>query len=113
MRFQLYSFFILLLAAPVQGFSQARVEIIPAYPERGKKVTIRYDALAAGAIIPADAKEVTLVFTHSNFYEYPWKMPLEKKGRYWETSFMVPHYATYATFYLQSGESVGKVILEL
>lgn len=104
MRFQLYSFIILLLAAPLQGFSQSRLEIIPAYPERGKKVTIRYNPLAAGAGIPADAKEVTLVFTQSNFYEYPWKMPLQKKGQFWETSFMVPHYATYATFYLQSGE---------
>jgi thiol-disulfide isomerase/thioredoxin len=81
------------------------VEIIPAYPERGKKVTIRYNPQAPGATIPADAKEVTLVFTQSNYYEYPWKMALQKKGPFWETSFMVPTYATYATFYLQSGEA--------
>lgn len=104
MRFHLYTVVLLLLAMPMQGFSQSKLEIIPAYPERGKKVTIRYNPLAEGATIPADAKEVTLVFTQSNFYEYPWRMPLQKKGPFWETSFMVPHYASYATFYLQSGE---------
>lgn len=104
MRFHLYSLLLLLLAAPAQGFSQSRVEIIPAYPERGKKVTIRYDPQAAGATIPPEAKELTMVLTQSNFYEFPLKMALQKKGQFWETSFMVPPYAIYATFYLQSGE---------
>ncbi len=85
-------------------FGQDKLMVIPSQPERGKKVTIRYDPSANGATIPTTSEKVDVVFTYSNMYEYPWRMPLEKKGKYWETSFVIPYYATYATFYLQSGE---------
>lgn len=95
---------ILLLTSVAQVAAQRKLEVIPAYPQRGEKVTVRYDPAADGAGIPGNVTGIELVFTYSNFYEYPWRMPLNKKGSVWETSFVVPHYATYATFYLQSGE---------
>ncbi len=92
----------LCLAGDLTG--QDKLSVIPSQPERGKKVTIRYDPSGNGATIPHNAEKVEVVFTYSNMYEYPWRLPLNKKGKYWETSFVVPYYATYATFYLQSGE---------
>ncbi|HEY0731555.1 MAG TPA: redoxin family protein [Chitinophagaceae bacterium] len=95
---------ILLLATVTEVAGQKKLELIPANPQRGEKVTIRYNPAAEGATIPAGASGIDIVFTYSNLYEYPWRMPLQKNGSFWETSFIVPHYATYATFYLQSGD---------
>jgi thiol-disulfide isomerase/thioredoxin len=86
-------------------FGQDKFQVIPSTPERGQKVTLRYNPSAQGAAIPATAEKIDIVFTYSNFYEMPWRMPLTKKGQTWETSFVIPFYATYATFYLQSGET--------
>lgn len=87
-----------------QLVAQQKLEVIPAHPQRGEKVTVRYHPSAPGASIPGDVNSIEMVFTYSNFYEYPWRMALHKKDNYWETSFIVPHYATYATFYLQSAD---------
>jgi len=95
---------LLLLTIALQVTGQKKLEVIPAFPQRGEKVTIRYNPAAEGATIPADVAGVEMVFTYSNFYELPWRLPMGKKGDVWESSFIVPHYATYATFYLQAGE---------
>jgi thiol-disulfide isomerase/thioredoxin len=88
--------------------AQERVTITPQYPERGSTVTITYDPAKAGSSIPADASSVNLVFSYSNFYDIPYNVKLEKKGNVWTTSFVLARYATFATFYLQSGEAVDK-----
>ncbi len=99
----------LLLLLMLQGQAQtARVLIQPARPERGQAVTITYDAAATGSMITADAKSVTLVFSYSNLYELPYRIELQKVGTKWQSSFTAPRYATYATFYLQSGEQTDK-----
>jgi len=98
----LFSLLFLTLGAGLAA--QQKLEVIPAFPQRGEKVTVRYHPSAAGATIPGDVKSIEMVFTYSNFYEFPWRMSLHKKEAYWETSFVVPYYATYATFYLQSGD---------
>ena len=95
--------FLFLASGSGAAIAQQKLQLIPAEPQRGEKLTIRYDPSAPGAKIPASADTVEMVFTYSNFYEYPWRIPMSKNGRYYEFSFVVPHYATFATFYLQSG----------
>ena len=104
MLIKIMAFCLLCLCTAGDLIGQDKLLVLPSQPERGKKVTIRYDPSANGAVIPANAEKIEVVFTYSNMYEYPWRMPLAKKGKYWETSFVIPYYATYATFYLQSGE---------
>lgn len=82
--------------------------INPAKPQRGDLVTITYHAGAPGTIIGVDAKKVTIVFTYSTFYELPYQLPMEKKGADWVASFRLQRYATFATFYLQSGDLIEK-----
>jgi len=88
--------------------AQKRGGITPAYPERGQTVTITYDPSAPGATIPAADSPVTVVFSYSNFYNQPWRMPMQRKGNKWSTSFVLANYSTFATFYLESGEAVDK-----
>ena len=98
------------LLAPVvviQVQGQA-LTILPARPERGTEVTVTYNPTSPGAKIKADAKEVTMVFTYSTFYELPWKLPMQKSGSTWVAKFTPQRYATYATFYLQSGTVVDQ-----
>ena len=85
------------------------VEIKPAQPQRGEVVTVTYHPNAAGAIIGTDAGSVNMVFTYSTFYELPWVLPMEKKGGDWVASFKLQRYATYATFYFQSGTLIDKM----
>jgi thiol-disulfide isomerase/thioredoxin len=49
-----------------------------------------------------------MVFTYSTFYELPWVLPMQKKGNDWVASFKLQRYATYATFYFQSGDLMDK-----
>jgi len=84
--------------------AQEKMQILPAHPERGQQITIRYNPASREAAISDTATKVELVFTYSNLYELPSTIPLKKNGSYWETSFVLPRYATYATFYVQSGE---------
>ncbi|WP_315823163.1 hypothetical protein [Paraflavitalea speifideaquila] len=88
--------------------AQDRVKITPQFPERGSTVTITYDPQAPGATIPADANAITLVFSYSNLYDIAYRVPLQKKGNQWTTSFVLARYATFATFYLQSGETIDR-----
>lgn len=79
----------------------AQVTIDPAYPQRGERVKIlfRQAGLAAGT-------KPTLVFTYTNLYELPLKIVLQpgENAAEWNTSFVLPRYATFATFYIQAGE---------
>ncbi|MES2275247.1 MAG: TlpA disulfide reductase family protein [Bacteroidota bacterium] len=89
-------------------FAQNPLTSSPAFPERGQDVTITYHAGAPGAKIPADAKSISLVFTYSTFYELPYKLPLVQNGSDWSVTFKLQRYATFATFYVQSGTLVDK-----
>lgn len=97
----------LLVLAIVQVRGQS-VTIKPEKIERGDTVTISYDPTAAYAKITPDAPSVTIVFTYSTFYDLPWKMPMVKKGKIWTASFVAGRFATFAAFYLQSGEQIEK-----
>lgn len=101
-----YKFFFTAWVVLIVSFAvaQSPLTITPSTPERGQEITIQYDPLAPGAKIPAGANKVELVFTYSNLYEVANRIQLQKKGDKWETSFRLPRYATYATFYLQSGD---------
>jgi thiol-disulfide isomerase/thioredoxin len=96
----------------LQVQAQNALQISPAKPERGQTITITYNPDAKGATINSQAKEITVVFTYSTFYELPWRMPLKKEGNLWKASFTAQRYATYATFYLQSGETIDKPAAE-
>lgn len=98
----LLSFFFYL---QVQG--QA-VMVKPAKIKRGDLVTVTYDPTAKDAQISPSAESVTIVFTYSTFYDQPWKMPMVKKDGVWTASFVAGRFATFATFYLQTGEIVQK-----
>src|SRR5690606_30804450 len=86
--------------------ARAQVTIAPAFPERGQTVTVTYRPDGKG--IPADAAAVTLVFPYSTFYDVPYRLNMEKKDGVWTTSFKLARYATFASFYLQSGEAVNR-----
>jgi len=99
--------FVLML--PMLALLQAKgqaVTIKPAMPHRGDKVTITYDPAAPDAKINASAQAVTVVFSYSTFYDLPYKMPLKKEGAIWTATFTAGRFATFATFYLQSGELI-------
>lgn len=97
----------LFLFAYMQVQGQA-VLVKPAKIKRGDTVTISYDPRAGDAVIPAGAESVTIVFTYSTFYDQPWKMPMVKKDGIWTASFVAGRFATFATFYLQSGDLLQK-----
>ncbi|WP_431292290.1 TlpA family protein disulfide reductase [Pedobacter sp. P26] len=97
--------YMLLVLAIVQVRGQS-VTIKPEKIKRGDTVTISYDPTATYAKITPDAPSVTIVFTYSTFYDLPWKMPMVKKGKIWTASFVAGRFATFAAFYLQSGEQI-------
>lgn len=92
------------LLAGINSIAQ-KLKITPEFPQRGQTLTIQYNPKAEGATIPDTASGISLVFTYSNLYELPWKMKLNKVGEIWETSFVLPRYAAYATFYVQSANA--------
>lgn len=98
---------ILVLVTYLTSYGQS-VVVSPAKVKRGDTVTISYNPSANDAQIPAGAPSVTIVFTYSTFYDQPWKMPMVKKGDTWKASFVVGRFATFATFYLQSGEVIQR-----
>jgi len=100
----LYCFMLL-----VPAFMQVRGQSLTITPEkikRGDTVTIKFDPATPYAQISPDASSVTVVFTYSTFYDLPWKMPMIKKGNIWIATFVAGRFATFATFYLQSGEQI-------
>jgi thiol-disulfide isomerase/thioredoxin len=97
---------LLFLLAFIQVQGQA-VTVTPTKIKRGDSVTISYSPSVGGAI-PANVQAITLVFTYSTFYDQPWKIPMVKKGDVWTASIFAGRFATFATFYLQSGDLVEK-----
>ena len=103
-----YSLAFILLTFVYAASGQQKLTIIPNLPERGQEITIQYDPAATGATIPATAEKVDMFFTYSNFYEVPWRLGMQKKGRLWEAKIALARYATYASFYLQSGDIIDQ-----
>ncbi|GAB3922783.1 redoxin family protein [Mucilaginibacter myungsuensis] len=99
---------ILGISLPMLASAQSALTITPEKPERGQVITITYRPGSAGAAIPAGAQDISLVFTYSTFYELPFKLPLTKNGDVWTTTFKLQRYATFATFYVQSGMLTDK-----
>jgi len=103
------SLLICCLLAPATTWVQGQVlSVSPVQPQRGQEVTVTYRTDVAGAKIGANAQEVTMVFTYSTFYDLPWKLPMKKSGKHWVASFVAQRYATFATFYLQSGTLIDQ-----
>ena len=92
------------LSSVSSTYSQEKLRITPSMPERGQEITIQYNPLAPGGTISANAEKIEMVFTYSNLYEVANKISLQKNGNLWETKIPLARYATYATFYLQSGD---------
>lgn len=84
------------------------VEISPVQPEHGDLVTITYNPDAKNTGIKETASGLTLVFGYKSFYALPNKIEMDQKGKGWETSFHVPEYAKYASFYFKSGTKSHK-----
>lgn len=89
--------------------SQAtRVTITPEFPQRGDMVTVTYHPGLDSSGKGKEQEAVQLVFSYSNLYELPGKITMKRSGETWTTSFPVPRYGVYATFYLQNGEWTDK-----
>jgi thiol-disulfide isomerase/thioredoxin len=92
------------IAQQVTGTQQ--VTITPSFPQRGQSVTISFHPEQpgrGGQPFPAGST-VTLVFTYSNLYELPIRIAMQRGDSDWHTSFILPRYATFATFYIQAGD---------
>ena len=95
-----YSFFVCLLFIGFSSSAQKElVEIRPAKPEIGDKVVINF--LSKNLTV-----KPSLVFSYSNFFEMANTILLTQNGDHWETSFVVPRYAKYASFYIKQGDSI-------
>jgi thiol-disulfide isomerase/thioredoxin len=103
MKFSLYTILFVLVFV-FSGYSQNKLVISPQFPQRGQKISIQYDPGAQNASIADTSGHIEIVFSYSNFYEMPWKLPLSKINGHWQTSFTIPPYGVRATFYLQSGD---------
>ncbi len=94
--------YLLLLCFCLIGFSsnaqRELVQLSPAKPQIGEKLTISF--VKNTQVAP------NLLLSYSNLYELPTIIPLTKNGDHWETSFVVPRYAKYASFYIKQGDSV-------
>jgi thiol-disulfide isomerase/thioredoxin len=89
--------------------SQAtRVTIMPEFPQRGDMVTVTYHPGLDSSGKGKEQEAVQLVFSYSNLYELPGKITMKRSGEAWTTSFSIPRYGVYATFYLQNGEWTDK-----
>ncbi|SCB83474.1 Thiol-disulfide isomerase or thioredoxin [Chitinophaga costaii] len=99
---------LLLSMAAFAAVAQQRLTITPLYPERGQTVTVTYDPSAPGAAISPSASAVTMVFTYSNFYNLPWRMPMQRINGKWTASLKLADYTAFATFILESGDVTDK-----
>jgi thiol-disulfide isomerase/thioredoxin len=109
MKKKLFIYCITLFPVSLIAHSQAgKVSITPEYPQRGDTVTVVYypdlDTSGKGK----NQEAVQLNFSYSNLYELPGKIALKRSGTNWTTSFVIPRYGVYATFYLQNGEWIDR-----
>src|SRR5215218_5282429 len=105
MKFSRYIACLLFLFAGQSGSAQ-ELKLSPEFPERGQKVTISFTPASGSEQINDKDTAVTMVFTFSNLYDVPYRLPMVKNGGRWEVSFTLARYATYATFTLESGTKV-------
>lgn len=95
-----FAILIYLISVSSSSFAQKElVNINPAKPEIGQTLTISF-ASKNKAVVP------TLVFSYSNFFEMPNSLALELNGDQWQTTFVVPRYAKYASFYIKQGDEI-------
>lgn len=105
----IFNSFLFMLGFVCFGYSQVKLVITPEYPQPGETIHIVYNPSAAAATISDTVSNIDLVFTYSNFYELPNKIPLTKKDGKWETSFKIPTYGVFATYTLVSGNQTDKL----
>ncbi len=95
-----YLFIIFLAFINFSVFAQKDlVQIDPAKPEIGQNLTLSFKAKNK-ALVPI------LFFSYSNFFEMANSLPLQLNGEQWQTSFVIPRYAKYASFYIKQGDSI-------
>ncbi|MES2419252.1 MAG: redoxin domain-containing protein [Bacteroidota bacterium] len=104
MHLRYYISICLLMISFLARGQQELVQINPAKPEIGQKVVISFTPVTQSP----DTKPV-LIFSYSNLFEMPNQLPLVQLGAKWETSFVVPRYAKYASFYIKQGDSIYRV----
>lgn len=99
-----FLFIVCLLTIGFSALAQKElVQISPLNPQIGQKVTISF--LPKSKIVTA---KPALILSYSNFFEMPNILPLTLNGERWETQFIVPRYAKYASFYIKQGDSIYK-----
>jgi thiol-disulfide isomerase/thioredoxin len=94
------------LVVAVQQLQAQVLTTLPSNPQSKKEVTITYCPSSEHADLIDQAAGVELIFTSSTFYNLPWEMEMIKKGTCYEVSFLVPPYATFASFYFKSGKMI-------
>jgi len=106
-----YTLTVVMMSVVSKGKSQ-EVRLNPEMPARGQIVTITFTPLPftnndTSKINDRDTG-VTMVFTYSNLYNVPYRLPMQRNGNKWEASLSLERYATYATFTLESGTKIQK-----
>jgi hypothetical protein len=99
----------MILICLVVAVQQLQAQVLttrPSNPQSKKEVTITYCPSSEHADLIDQAAGVELIFTSSTFYNLPWEMEMIKKGTCYEVSFLVPPYATFASFYFKSGKMI-------
>ncbi len=87
---------------------QRPVTITPEKPEPGDQVTISYNPQAAAAKIK-HPDSLKLVFGDlSSFHQLPNQLTMKQISEGWSTSFQVPEYAVFSSFYFKSGKKTDK-----
>lgn len=104
MKKRFFACCVMLLLFTLARSQAKRVSITPGFPQRGDTVTVTYNPDLDSTGKGKEQEAVQLVFSYSNFYELPGKISMKRSGTSWTTSFVIPRYGVYATFYLQNGE---------
>src|SRR6478735_6944035 len=106
-----YILIVFMLLNAGAGMAQG-VKLSPEMPTRGQIVTVTFTPVSASNSDTSQINDkdtaVAMVFTYSNLYNVPYRLPMQKKGSQWEASISLERYATYATFTLESGTKVQK-----
>ncbi len=98
-----YPLLFCLLTIAFSGLAQKElVQISPVQPKIGDKITISFSGKNQ-LVTPV------LIFSYSNFFEMPNSIPFSLDAQQWKTSFVVPRYAKYASFYIKQGDSIYKI----
>lgn len=96
-----------ILALSSTSIAQNVVTVSPPKPEFGDTLTISYYSDAPGAKLQ-DPENLKLVFGYSTFYQKPDSLEMQKHGKKWTISWVVPDYAKFSCFYFKSDTTVDK-----